>query len=316
MLSEGPQRTVSTIRWSELQLIPDSRNPLFRTWVCEITGAQDGPCVYLGGGLHGDELNGMEVVRCVAAQIAPEVFRGRVIAVPIQNPVAFHQQRRTLGGQLDDSDMNRVFPGTADGSLARRMANQLYSKSVVGCDYVIDLHSATTGDSYVPLAYLPSEGDVLEKSRELVRVFEPRVWVEIHVPGSLVSASGKDGKPGFIVELGSGGIVERKMVDVGVEGIQRLLAYLGMIRGNSGPAHQVVRVHELRSVRTSLGGFLHLHVRLGDYVEEGQELGEVIGLPNDRERLTAVCSGFVARVATRGVVAPGDRVILLAPSLG
>jgi len=115
--------------------------------VCVIHGAHPGPRVWLSGAIHGDEINGVDIIRRVIEQLDPGELRGSVIAVPIVNVFGFINQSRYLP---DRRDLNRSFPGSPRGSLAGRIAHLFMKHVVSNCSYGLDLHTGSNNRTNLP----------------------------------------------------------------------------------------------------------------------------------------------------------------------
>lgn len=297
--------------WGELPVMIGPDGSLITVPVGLVVGAQSGPTAYVGAGAHGDEYNSMEITRRLIQELDPAAVNGVVIGVPVQNPIALASGQRTTPNQPWDSDLNRQFPGQAGGAFTARLAHRVFSL-VARANLVVDLHTATSGDRYVPLAYLPGRDLVLERSREMAKAFGVEVIVETPIAGTLIGAANDAGIPGIIVELGAGGLLERRIVEFGVRGTQRVLGLAGILDSSARVHADPVVVHELVPVRTECGGWFHSFEEVGGRVRAGTAIGEVTRVPDTIETLAAPCDGVVARRATRGLVMAGDKVFLIA----
>ena len=142
--SEVPKNTSTRLAWSPQITIAGITLP---TPVLVINGQNSGPTVCLTSAIHGDELNGIEVVRRVMYDIKPEDLSGKVIGVPIVNLQGFQRGSRYLP---DRRDLNRYFPGTNNGSLASRIANSLFNEVIKHCTYLIDIHTGSLRRTNLP----------------------------------------------------------------------------------------------------------------------------------------------------------------------
>ena len=115
--------------------------------VVAINGFADGPTLWVSAAIHGDELNGVEIIHRVLQQISPHKLRGTLIAVPIVNVFGFIEQSRYLP---DRRDLNRSFPGSKRGSLASRLANLFMEEIVSRSTHGIDLHTASAHRHNLP----------------------------------------------------------------------------------------------------------------------------------------------------------------------
>jgi len=138
-----------------------------------IQGSGDGPNVYVRVATHGNELQGVEVCRRLAEEIEPSTLSGKLIVVPLQNPVAFRHRLRL--NPIDGKDLDKLYPGRENGTATERLAYTLYSKLAADADVVIDLHSGGVGSISIPHIYLPSIPPRRTKftSLELAKAFGP-----------------------------------------------------------------------------------------------------------------------------------------------
>ena len=277
-----------------------------------VRAPEEGPCVFVTGAVHGDELNGVGVVRGLLRGDDFQLERGTLILVPVVNVLGFERRSRYLP---DRRDLNRSFPGLRSGSGASRLANRIFTQIVDRADYGIDLHTGSAHRTNFPNV----RGDLRNPSvRRLAVAFGTEVIVNGRGPkGSLRQAATKAGCPTIVLEGGEIGKAEPGVVAVGIRGIRNVLIELGMMSGEiQRPAFQV-RVDETRWMRSNAGGLLEYHVAPGDAVEKGQ----VIAICTDllgREvgEVLAKDDGIVIGLTTLPAVTPGDPVCHLAIPAG
>ncbi len=287
--------------------IPVSQSPTgldVKLPVCVVRGRQPGPCVFVTGAVHGDELNGVGVVRRLLRGELPDLERGTLILVPVVNVLGFERRSRYLP---DRRDLNRSFPGTRRGSGAARLANRIFETLVARSDFGIDLHTGAAHRTNFPNV----RGDLFDPGvRRLAVAFGTEVIVDGKGPkGSLRQAATKAGCPTIVLEGGEVGKAEPGVVAVGIRGIVNVLVELGLCDGEiTRPAFQVL-VRETRWLRSNVGGLLEYHVAPGDAVEEGQVvatctdlLGREVGAITSRD------DGVVIGLTTSPAVTPGDPV--------
>ena len=148
--------TTTRLSWSPSQSFEGIATP---TPVLIVNGAEEGPVLCLTAALHGDELNGIEIVRRVLYDLAPERLTGTVVGVPIVNLQGFRRSSRYL---TDRRDLNRYFPGNPDGSSASRIAYSFFTEVISHCDALVDLHTGSfyrTQSSAVKSGYQRSPCD-------------------------------------------------------------------------------------------------------------------------------------------------------------
>ena len=282
-----------------------------RLWipVTVVNGESGGPVVALTAAIHGDELNGISIVREVLTTLEPHQLAGTVICVPIVNVLGIQFHSRYMP---DRRDLNRHFPGSPDGSTASRIAHTLMTNVMAEADVGIDLHTATNNRTNSPQVRISSTD---ERARELGIAFGCGHLIYSSLrPGSLREAAARIGVPVLTFEGGQALRFEPDVVDAGVRGVCRVLAALGMITDAGPPlAEAVWESDETHWIRADRGGILDMEVALGDTVAIGQPLWTVSNpLGYERNRRTSPFAGVVIGQTTLPLVTPGDAVVHIA----
>lgn len=277
-----------------------------------INGRSSGPHIWLSAAIHGDELNGIQIIRTVLSDLDAKSLRGAVIAVPIVNPLGFVIESRYLP---DRRDLNRSFPGSVRGSTASRLAHLFMNEIVDQCTVGIDLHTATNHRYNLPQIRADLDDP---DTASLAQAF--RAPFSIHAKlrdGSLRQAATERGKVALLYEAGQAHRFDEDAVTTGINGVRRILRHLGMIEARMPRAPATKFVRRTRWVRARRGGIAELNVRLGDYVEEGDQiasLSDAFGV-----RPTAVrtpLSGWVIARSLRPLVNSGDALVHVAAESG
>jgi uncharacterized protein len=274
-----------------------------------LRGKSAGPRLFVSAALHGDEINGMEIVRRVLKRLDPAKMAGSLIAVPIINVFGFVYQSRYLP---DRRDLNRSFPGSTRGSLAGRLAHLFLSEIVSKCTHAIDLHTAAP-----PRINLPHIRCNLNnaEARAMAEAFAPPVITHGAAPrGSLRYEVNRRGIPILLYEAGEPHRFNEDAIIAGVDGVLRVMAHLGMIkRAPRRRRGEAATSRHTTWVRTRQSGILHLRVGLGEKVRQGQILGEVSDPFGDATvQLKAPGGGLVVGQALDPLVHRGDAVVHLA----
>ncbi|MCC1492121.1 succinylglutamate desuccinylase/aspartoacylase family protein [Cognatishimia sp. F0-27] len=237
-----------------------------------VHGRRPGPVMFVSAAIHGDEVIGVEIVRRLLRAAPLRSMAGTLIAVPIVNAFGFLNHARYLP---DRRDLNRCFPGFAEGSLAARLAHLFMREIVSRCDVGIDLHSAAAGRTNLPQIRL-TPGDA--KLRELGEAFAAPVTLTSRTrDGSLRLAADKAGVDVLLYEAGEGLRFDEFAARAGVAGILRVMAHLGMISGRGVPRARQASVlcEDSHWLRAPSGGLLRTLRKRGDWVEVGAVLGVV-----------------------------------------
>ncbi|GAB5453252.1 MAG: hypothetical protein Hals2KO_35800 [Halioglobus sp.] len=271
------------------------------TPVLVVNGAKAGPTLCLTAALHGDELNGIEIVRRVMYNLEPDELNGAVIGVPIVNLQGFRRGSRYLP---DRRDLNRYFPGNPTGSSAARIAYSFFNQVIVHCDALVDLHTGSFHRTNLPqLRADLSHPEVLA----LTQQFGATVALHSARRGNTLRQAAVDhGIPAVTLETGESMRLQEDAVDHGVRGIRSLLSNMGMLKrsgfwGQAEPAY-----YRSAWVRANSGGILFNKVDLGETVDEGDTLGTITDpITNVRSEILSPYDGRVLGMALNQVVLPG-----------
>jgi predicted deacylase len=292
--------------------IPVARLPT-GTWVSlpvqVVNGRLEGPRLWVSAAIHGDELNGVEIVRQVLQALDPRKLRGTVIAVPIVNVFGFLNQSRYLP---DRRDLNRCFPGSPRGSTASRLAHLFMQEVVAQCEVGVDLHTASLDRRNLPQIRADLEDP---ETRRYADAFGAPIMLHSRLrDGSLREAAARQGVPTLVYEGGAARRFDRDAIATGFRGVLRLMACLDMWEtADEADRDGSVVATGSRWVRAGRSGLLQLSVGLGDWVQRGQALGAISNTFGD-QRLTvrAPKDGLVIGMQQNPQVNRGDAVLHLA----
>lgn len=243
-------------------------------------GHAAGPALCLTAGIHGDELNGMEVARRAFSLADPKTLKGTLIAVPFINAEGMRTGNRYL---TDRRDLNRSFPGREGGSIASLIAYAVTSTILPHCDFVVDLHTGSDARSNVPQIRADLDNEAIA---ELAVHFGRGIVVGGAGPeGSWRREVAKTGVPAIIYEAGGPLRFEPEEIEHGVEGVLNVMAYLGMIDAprQAVPADQVYTRSTWVRAGLEESGFFFPDAELGDDVQKGDVLGRVVDPVTDIE---------------------------------
>lgn len=234
-------------------------------------GKKEGPVLFISAAVHGDEINGVEIIRRILSLPAIRRLRGTLIAVPIVNVFGFDNHSRYLP---DRRDLNRCFPGRDQGSLASRVAHVFMNEIVAKADIGIDLHTAAVHRDNFPQIRADLEN---EKLNDLARSFAAPVLLHSAAPeGSLRHCAIDESTPIMVYEAGEALRFDELSISVGARGVLNVMREMGMIA--KGKARKVKKSVLLRSstwVRSTKSGLLRANVKLGDMVSCGDVIGYV-----------------------------------------
>ncbi|OEY65883.1 succinylglutamate desuccinylase/aspartoacylase family protein [Marinobacter sp. X15-166B] len=271
------------------------------TPVLVVNGTRPGPNLCLTAAIHGDELNGIEIVRRTVYDLNPAKLSGRVIGVPIVNLQGFQQASRYLP---DRRDLNRHFPGKPDGSLADRIAHSLFQRVIRHCDLLVDIHTGSLRRTNLPQLRADMNNPAVAS---FTKGFD-RMAV-VHSSGSrgmLRNAAVDAGITAVTMEAGESLRIQEHQINAGVNSLNSLMEKQGMISrmfvwGNPEPVY-----YDSHWVRAQHGGILFSEVKLGDTVSDGQILGYVADpITNAQHPIKATSKGRIIGMAVDQVVMAG-----------
>lgn len=271
--------------------------------------ASPGPCLFLSAAIHGDEINGVEIIRRVLAMRVLRQLRGTLLAVPVVNMYGFVAQTRYLP---DRRDLNRAFPGSPKGSLASRLAHIFMTEIVEKCTHGIDLHTGAIHRSNLPqLRACLDRG----QTAELAEAFGVPVVLHANVrDGSLRQAVVERDAPMLLYEAGEALRFDEVCIRAGVRGVINVMRAMGMLPEKKG-ARRAKPVVCLKSKweRAPAGGILRPQVALGDRVHVDQTLAMLADAVGENElTVTASVEGIVIGRTNLPLVNEGDAIFHLA----
>ncbi|MEC4986014.1 MAG: succinylglutamate desuccinylase/aspartoacylase family protein [Oscillatoria sp. PMC 1068.18] len=277
--------------------------------VTVIHGIEPGPKLWLSAAIHGDELNGVEIIHQVLSQVNSQRLRGTLIAVPVVNVFGFIEQSRYLP---DRRDLNRSFPGSETGSLASRLAYLFMKEIVSRCTHGIDLHTAS--NHRINLPQIRANLDDSETYRCAKAFGAPIVVHATTRDGSLRQAATKRGIPILLYEAGEALRFDTKAISVGVEGIFRVMNVLEMYSvPDLLPPINSQEVSQSKWIRASRSGILRLQIKLGDFVDKRQILCSINDAFGETSvKIRAGVKGIVIGYTQNPLVNQGDGIVHLA----
>lgn len=275
-----------------------------------VHGARPGPTLWLSAAVHGDEVDGVEIIRRVLETLEAGRLSGTVVASPVVNVFGFVAEDRYLP---DRRDLNRSFPGSGRGSMASRLAH-LFMEEVVGrSDYGIDFHCGSDDRENLPQV----RGDLDdEETRRLAHTFGAPVTIHGKPPdGSLRKAAVKAGARVLLYEGGEARRFSPDAIQTGVRGVGRVLRALGMIPddGAADGGSDTLESRKTHWVRAGRSGICRLDIELGQRVEKGERLGTIAdALGADAHQVVAGKAGLVIGRRVNPLVHQGEAVAHLA----
>ncbi|MBT8297043.1 MAG: succinylglutamate desuccinylase/aspartoacylase family protein [Maribacter sp.] len=264
-----------------------------------------GPTILVQAGLHGDEINGIEIVRRMLRQKRFNIRSGAVIAVPILNIFGFIHFSRDVP---DGKDVNRSFPGKKSGSLASRMAYHYVSQIMHQMDFAIDLHTGGAQRHNFPQVRFTHEDGT---SKELAKIFNaPFLFSSRLIKGSFREAAFRMGKPTIVFEAGESMRFDDYAILEGMQGILNVLKHLKMI--SKVEPFYVERMNSVlltnrKWLRAPTAGMFIPELTNGSEIKKGQEIGLITDTyARHSKKIKAPYDGFVFSINNQAVVNQGD----------
>lgn len=273
-------------------------------------GNRRGPAVFVSAAIHGDEIVGTAIIQRLLDHLLPDEMAGTLILAPAVNIYGFAAHSRYLP---DRRDLNRSFPGHENGSLAAQLAHCFLTHVIDRCALGIDMHTAAVHRYNLPQVRIAADSPYLS---ELAMAFGAPITIESPLrPGSMRALAAERNTPMLLLEAGEALRFDRFAIEVGVKGVLRVLAHIGMIDASDGLEAVDVPMRANRStwVRAPRGGVSRRVRRSGDVVRKGSLLAVVGGLfGEDGVEIVSPIEGVIIGHATLPVVNQGDAMFHIA----
>jgi predicted deacylase len=272
-----------------------------------INGERSGPTVFLSAAAHGDELNGIEVVREVAFEWDLSDLAGTLVCMPVLNVPGFLAQQRYL--PIYDRDLNRSFPGHHDSTSAKRMAARIFDNFIAPCDFGLDFHTSTRGRTNM----LHVRADMSDEGvARLANAYGTNVIIDS--PGSdgmLRTEATRVGIPAITVEMGEAHRFQRELIDDALAGVESVFAEYGLRDGTvvRWPGWRTVidDDNEKTWIRADAGGIVDMHYDRGALVHEGDRICTITNpFKDDNVTIESPFTGLLVGVLENPVVYPGN----------
>ena len=273
-----------------------------------INGKNPGPCAFISAASHGDELNGIEIIRKVAHEWDPNDLYGTIICLPVLNVPAFLAQQRYV--PTSSEDLNRSFPGIRTGKSIKRMAYSIFKTFIKPCDFGIDFHTSTRGRSNM-LHVLADLSD--ENVAQLAHSFGSNIIIDGTGPsGTLRRAASEAGVPSITVELGEAHRFQHDLIEKAILGLKSVFSAYSVRPTNSvnWPGWRaVISSKEDTWLRSSAGGIVNLNCNPGEIVEAGSVVCTITNpFKKDIEDVVSPFTGLIVGLLQNPIVRPGDPI--------
>jgi len=266
---------------------------------------EDGPVLALTAGMHGDEINGMEIVRRMIDQGLHKVSRGTTVCMPIINVYGFLNYSREVP---DGKDVNRSFPGSKTGSLASRVAYHLTQEIIPVIDVGIDFHTGGAMRTNFPQVRCMMQ---VPRNVELAQAFHAPFTIDSPFrPHSLRQTAAKKKKNIIVFEGGESLRMDEFAIQEGINGTLRLMKHLGMIDDAPRPTHDNKIVWSSAWIRARTAGLFHPRIEAGQLIHKNQMVGEITDPFGEyREEVKSSVTGYVVGLNNNPVVNAGDALL-------
>ncbi|MEE9349715.1 MAG: succinylglutamate desuccinylase/aspartoacylase family protein [Flavobacteriaceae bacterium] len=293
---------------SKLIKIPVDRLPtgtLIEIPVYIFNGEKAGPTVLLQGGLHGDEVNSIELIRRMLIDKNYKIHRGCVIVVPLLNVFGFLNLSRDMHGK----DVNRSFPGSKNGSLASRMAYYLMKELVANVDFGIDYHTGGAQRNNYPQIRFTADDDI---GRELATIFNaPYRFASGLIPKSFRNECYKNNIPILVFEGGESLRLDELSIEKAINGTLNILHHFNMIdkKIKINNAIKSIEITNRKWIRAKIAGLFSSIIKNGDKVKKGQVLGHIMDTYGETNfEVKAPYNGYIIAVNNFPIINMGDAV--------
>jgi predicted deacylase len=293
-----------------------------RVPVVTIDSGNPGPMFWITGCIHGNEPGGIAIVHELVKSVRKlGLKRGIIKALPLINSVGFEHGSRYIN--TDREDLNRCFPGDAQGSMGERFAHRLFQGVMATKpDFLIDLHN----DWVQSVPYVVIEAPGMFRNKKLhkttlaaaqatgllsVQEADDAVEMANTLTGALVTA----GVPSFVIEAGAAGAIVEKSVFAGRDAVLGVLGYFDMLETEQKAKRHpgASEVHDYTSERSMSDGLIRFLISPGDRIRENQPLAKIYSaFGSVQETLRAKCDGFVLGVTDAARATPGSDVVAIA----
>ena len=269
--------------------------------------AVDGPVVLFTAGIHGDEINGVEIIRQLITQKINKPKTGTVICIPIVNMFGFVNHSREFP---DGRDLNRVFPGSKTGSLASRFAHTLLKEIIPAVDYCVDFHAGGASRFNAPQIRIVRRNAKLKKLADVFNA--PFTLYSKHIAGSFRASSAKQNVKMLLFEGGKSLDINKEVSEEGVNGAKRFLQYLDMLADHHfivPPQKPTVYLEKTTWIRAKSSGLFIDNGMIGERVKKGTILG-IITDPFGKfeQKVKAPNDGYIINANHAPIVYEGDAI--------
>jgi predicted deacylase len=282
-----------------------------------IAGLMAGPTVLITAGIHAAEYTGIEAAIRLGRTISPEAVRGTILIIPLLNRPGFYERSIYVNPE-DNDNLNRLFPGKADGTWGERFAHRLLTEIITKCDNAIDLHAGDLIEDLVPFVIYRETGDASLDGRieAMANAYGARWAVKSaptgERPGTLMAVAAQKGIAAMLAESGGRGQLIEEDVARHVTGVTNILRTIGVSSGKPERVAAPTVVRSFEWLRSPVEGIFHCHVKVDQMVKARELVGEMTDLVGDPiAALTAPVSGVVLFTVTSPAIKKGGLLLAI-----
>lgn len=268
-------------------------------------GPEEGPTLALTAGMHGDEINGMEIVRRIIDNGYNRVKRGTVLCMPVINVYGFLNYSREVP---DGKDINRSFPGSKSGSLASRVAYHMTHDIIPAIDFGIDFHTGGAARTNYPQVRCVMKEDI---NVELANAFHAPFTIDAPFrPHSLRLTAAKKNKHIIVYEGGESIRLDQYAIEEGINGTLRLMKHLKMIDDAPKPREENRIIWSSSWARARTAGLFQSAIKCGDFIKKNQLVGTLTDPFGEfKEQIKSPSTGYIVGLNNNPVVNAGDALL-------
>lgn len=274
----------------------------------------DGPTVLFTACLHGDEINGTEIVRQLIVQKINKPKRGTIICIPIINIFGFINKTREFP---DGRDLNRVFPGSKTGSLASRFAYYILKDIMPHIDYAIDFHAGGASRFNAPQIRIVPENKELKKLSEVFSA--PFTLYSKNISGTFRNSCDKLDVKMLLFEGGKSLDINDAITKEAIEGTKRFLTHLDMLNPRKkaiSNENKTIYIEKSNWVRAKHSGLFHGLTAIGSFVKKGDLLATISDPYGKVEhKVKAPHAGYIINVNDAPIIFQGDAIFHISTQL-
>ncbi|OIQ23331.1 succinylglutamate desuccinylase/aspartoacylase family protein [Lacinutrix sp. MedPE-SW] len=273
-----------------------------------------GPTILITAGIHGDEVNGVEIVRQLIAKEINKPKKGTIICIPVLNVFGFINMEREFP---DGRDLNRVFPGSKSGSLASRVAFQVVSEILPHADFVLDFHTGGALRFNAPQVRITSGNEDFDIAAEIFGA--PFVLYSKNLNKSFRNTCNRMNKPILLYEGGKSFHIDDDVTNTGVNGAKRILNHYGMLKSKfkvSEPKKKCIFISDSRWIRANYSGMFKASIGISNFVNKGDTIGNITDPYGKFNHFVKASSdGYIINVNHSPIVYQGDALFHISTKL-